>query len=139
MKPDITALGLVIILMWGLWGFLYKYGIQKLGLLPAIFVTTAVYTLVNVGILAYLHRAGVSFPFEGATPILAMGTLFGVFASLLFMYALQRFPGSTVIPLTALYPAVSALLAIMILKEQVKAINAVGIVLAVIAGYLLTR
>jgi transporter family protein len=139
MKPDITLLGFTIIIMWGLWGFLYKYGIQKLGLMPAIFVTTGVYTLVNIVILAYLHRAGVSFPLQGATPILAMGTLFGVSASLLFMYALQRFPGSTVIPLTALYPAVSSILAIVILKEQIKAVNALGIALAVIAGYFLTR
>ncbi|NOZ76485.1 MAG: DMT family transporter [Euryarchaeota archaeon] len=139
MKPDITLLGFAIIVMWGLWGFLYKYGIQKLGLLPALFVTTAVYTVANVIVLVYLARHGVSFPFEGATPLIAMGTIFGVSASLLFMYALQRFPGSTVIPMTALYPAVSAVLAIVILKEQVKAVNALGIILAVIAGYFLTR
>jgi len=76
---------------------------------------------------------------EGTTAILMMGTAAGVAASLLFMYALQKYPGSIVIPMTALYPAISVILAILILNEEIKAVNAVGIVLAIVAGYLLVK
>ena len=138
MKPDINILGFVIIIMWGFWGFLYKYGIDRLGLLPAILVTNVVYTVGNIVIVVYLVRRGVAFPVEGTTALIGLGTVFGLSAALLFMYALNHYPGSTVIPLTAVYPAVSVVLAITILHEEVKAVNMLGVVLAVIAGFLLT-
>ncbi len=139
MKLEISVLGSVIIILWGLWGFLYKYGVDKLGLLPALFVTNAVYTITNIAILAYLYHRGVGFPFAQPAAMLTLGTVVGVAASLLFMFALERYPGSIVIPLTALYPAVSAVLAMLILDERIKPTNAAGIALAILAGYLLTR
>ncbi|WP_457554488.1 EamA family transporter [Candidatus Pyrohabitans sp.] len=139
MRLEISLLGAAVILMWGLWGFLYKYGIDRLGLFRALFVTNIVYMLSNFAILAYLYSRGVNLPFSQPAALLALGTLMGVAASLLFMFALERYPGSIVIPLTALYPAVSAVLAVLILGERIKAENAAGIALAIVAGYLLTR
>ena len=43
---------------------------------------------------------------------------------------------ATVVPLTALYPVVTVLLAVMILKERLNAIQIAGIVLSLIAIYL---
>ena len=139
MKPDLNALALVIIIVWGLWGFLYKYGVTKLGLMPALFATNVVYTIGNIIILVYLYNKGITFPIESTTVLIGLGTILGIIGSLLFMYALENFPGSTIIPLTALYPALSAVLVVVVLKEQISAVNAFGIVLAVIAGYFLTR
>lgn len=139
MKAEISMLGLSVIILWGLWGFLYKYGVIKLGLFRAIFVTSVVYLVLNVAIISYLYYHGVGFPIETTSIALSLGTIFGVGAGLLFMYALQKYPGSIVIPLTALYPGVSAVLAILILKEEIKAMNSLGIVLAVVAGYLLIK
>ncbi len=139
MKPELAIVGIAIVLLLGLWGFLYKYGIMRIGLLSAIFAISVFYTIFNVAVIAYLYRRGVGLPMESTTAILMAGTAAGVVASLLFMYALQRYPGSIVIPLTALYPAVSIVLAVLILGENLKAVNAAGIVLAIIAGYLLTK
>ncbi len=139
MKPELAILGVTIILLWGFWGFLYKYGVMRLGLFGALFATSVFYSVLNVLVIAYLYKRGVSFPMEGTTAILLTGTAAGVAASILFLYALQRYPGSVVIPMTALYPAVSVVLAVLILKEDIKAINAVGIGLAVVAGYLLSK
>ncbi|NOZ58669.1 MAG: DMT family transporter [Euryarchaeota archaeon] len=139
MRLEIPLLGLAIILMWGLWGFLYKYGIDRLGLFRALFVTNVMYMLSNLVILAYLYHRGVDFSLSPPAALLMLGTVLGVGASLLFMLALERYPGSIVIPLTALYPAVSAVLAVLVLGEKIKAVNALGIVLAILAGYLLTR
>jgi len=139
MKPELLLVGVVIILLWGMWGFLYKYGVVKLGLLSAVLTVSVFYTILNVVIITYLYRRGVRLPVEGTTAILMMGTAAGVAASLLFMYALQKYPGSIVIPMTALYPAISVILAILILNEEIKAVNAVGIVLAIVAGYLLVK
>jgi transporter family protein len=139
MKLEISVLGTIIVILWGLWGFLYKYGVDKLGLFRALFVTNVVYMLTNLAILAYLYYRGISFPVSQPAAMLTLGTMVGVTASLLFMLALERYPGSIVIPLTALYPAVSAILAVLVLGEKIKAVNAAGIALAIVAGYLLTR
>ena len=139
MKPELILVGVVIILLWGVWGFLYKYGVVKLGLLSAVLVASVFYTILNIIVITYLYSRGVRLPVEGTTAILMMGTAAGVSASLLFMYALQKYPGSIVIPMTALYPAVSVVLAILILNENIKAVNALGIALAIVAGYLLVK
>lgn len=136
---DITIIGITVILLWGLWGFFYKYGVVKLGFARAIMITSVVYTMLNIIIIAYLFNSGIRFPMTVDAGVLALGTIFGVSAGLLFIFALQKYPGSIIIPLTALYPAVAAVLAILILKEQIKAINALGIILAIVAGFLLTK
>jgi transporter family protein len=139
MRPELAILGLVIILLWGLWGFLYKYGVTRLGLLSTLLATSIFYSVLNVLVIIYLYNRGVSLQFGGTTAILLTGTAAGVAASILFLYALTKYPGSVVIPLTALYPAVSVVLAILILKEDVTRIKAAGIALAVFAGYLLSK
>ena len=139
MKPELAILGFVIIILWGLWGFLYKYGVTRLGLLSTLLATSIFYTVLNVMIITFLYRRGVALPMESTTAILLTGTAAGVAASILFLYALTKYPGSVVIPLTALYPAVSVLLAILILKEDITKVKAVGIVLAMTAGYLLAK
>lgn len=139
MKPELAILGLAIIILWGMWGFLYKYGVVKLGLLRALLVISIFYTVFNVLVIMYLYRKGVSLPVEGTTGVLVVGTAAGVAASILFLYALRKYPGSVVIPMTALYPAVSVVLAVLILKEEIKVINAAGIALAIVAGYLLAK
>lgn len=139
MKPELAILGFVIIILWGFWGFLYKYGVTRLGLLSTLLATSIFYTVLNVLIITFLYRRGVSLPMEGTTAVLLTGTAAGVAASILFLYALQKYPGSVVIPLTALYPAVSVLLAILILKEDISKVNAFGIGLAIVAGYMLSR
>lgn len=139
MKPELMLVGLAIILLWGLWGFLYKYGVVKLGFLSALLATSIFYTILNILIITVLYRRGVTLPVEGTTAILLTGTAAGVAASILFMYALQKYPGSIVIPMTALYPAVTVVLAVLILREDIKVVNAVGIALAIVAGYLLAK
>lgn len=139
MKPELAIIGFVIIILWGFWGFLYKYGVVKLGLMRALLVISIFYTVFNILVILYLYRKGVSLPVESTSAILIVGTAAGVISSILFLYALQRYPGSVVIPMTALYPAVSVVLAVLILKEDIKAVNAVGIALAIVAGYLLAK
>ncbi len=139
MKLEISVLGLLIILLWGFWGFLYKYGVMKLGLLPTLLVTNLVYMLTNFIILLYLYRRGVGVPLSTPTLLVSAGTIFGVLASILFLVALEKYPGSIVVPLTALYPAVTTILAVLVIGERISPINALGILLALVAGYLLTR
>lgn len=138
MKTEIAVLGLAIIIFWGIWGFLYKLGISKLGLGKALLWSSITYGLTNLIIISFLLHRGISFSGSGSWHIVA-GSLFATIGSLLFLFALQKYPVSIVLPLTALYPAVSVVLGILILREELKPANVVGILLAIAAGYLLSR
>ncbi len=54
------------------------------------------------------------------------------------MKALEGGKASVVIPLTALYPAVTVAMAAVLLKEKPNPYQAVGIVLAIVASVLLS-
>ncbi len=138
MKTEIAFLGLAIIIFWGIWGFFYKLGISKIGLGRALFWSSMTYGLTNLVIIYFLLHRGISFSATGSWFIIA-GSIFATAGSLLFLFALQKYPVSIVLPLTALYPAVSVALGILILREELKLVNAAGILLAIAAGYLLSR
>lgn len=138
MKTEVAALGLAIVIFWGIWGFLYKLGISKLGLGKALLWSSMTYGLTNVILISFLLQRGISLSGSGSWLIVA-GSIFATAGSLLFLLALQKYPVSIVLPLTALYPAVSVVLGILILREELKPASAVGILLAIAAGYLLSR
>lgn len=60
------------------------------------------------------------------------GVLGGI-SYIFFMKALETGKASVVLPLTTLYPAVTVVLAMIILKEGITITQAIGIVLALIA------
>jgi transporter family protein len=133
-----AELGISVIVLWGLWGFLYKYGISKLGMLKTILLSSTVYAILGLFIVLYFYRY-IELSLNITTGAVIAGTISGFAGWILFLYALQKYPGSVIIPLTALYPAVSVILAVLLLKEEIKPINYVGIALALVASYLLVK
>lgn len=55
-----------------------------------------------------------------------------------FLILLSRNPASTVVPLTGLYPALTAVLAIVFLRESVTLPKVLGIALSMVAVYFLS-
>jgi transporter family protein len=55
-----------------------------------------------------------------------------------FLLLLSRNPASTVVPLTGLYPALTAVLAILFLRESITVPKVLGIALSMVAVYLLS-
>lgn len=67
--------------------------------------------------------------------------LAGILGSLgyvFFIKALERGKASIVIPLTALYPAITVVFALLLLKEKITVLQALGIVLALVATILMS-
>jgi transporter family protein len=62
----------------------------------------------------------------------------GAIALVAFYILLTKKEASVVVPLTALYPALAAILAIVFLKESLTLVKAVGIILSAIALVLLS-
>lgn len=124
------------LVLWGLWSFLPKLSAQyispKSGLvfqtIGVMIITLAV--LISIKFKPDVHRLGIVYAI--------LTGIIGGLAVLSFWMAISRGKVATVIPITALYPAISVLLAIIILQEPITLKQGLGIVLACISVILLT-
>jgi transporter family protein len=129
---SLLALGL-----WGVWGFLGKVAAQNLP-------SSVVYLLTISGhlvVVVYLLVSGlgpVSWQPWGVGAAVVSGIAMAV-ALLFFLEALARGPAMVVVPLTALYPAVTVVLSGIFLKEALTLRHLVGLVLALAAVWLLSK
>lgn len=138
---DSTTLLIVIgtFVSWGVGSFIAKLATNRigaqsvfwdmLGYAPAV----VIYSLIGFKLhnLIQGDKIGIGLAFlAGAT---------GAFGLIGFYFLLSRAEASTIVPLTALYPALTALLAIVFLHESVTLTKVVGVVLSLIAIYLLSR
>jgi transporter family protein len=137
---DLTSLllALFVFVAWGLDAFVSKFAANRiaaqsslwyaLGFAPAIIV----YSLLAYGLrgLALESRSGIA--------LALLSGAFGGMGMIGFYMLLSRTAASITVPLTALYPALTAVLAIVFLREGVTVPKVLGIVLSVVAVYLLT-
>ncbi|WP_088894390.1 EamA family transporter [Leptolyngbya ohadii] len=125
-SPTIAA-----VFLWGFWGFLPKLTIRYLEPSSAI-----VFEVVGGIILGTIILAGLQFrpQIHAIGILLAMMTgLLGAGGAFCFLRAVQRGPVTLVATLSALYPAVTILLAYFFLHEAITVRQAVGIGLALLS------
>lgn len=128
------------IVLWGLWGFFGKLAMDK-GMSPfAIFCFEIIASMLCVGLLIAVKTI---YPRFVNTGLKDQWNLFGVLSGvglalgLLFYYlALYRAEAGIVVPLTAAYPVVTAILSALLLREKLSPLQWMGIV-CVIAGVML--
>lgn len=123
-------------MMWGLWSFIPKLTTRYIDPKSAIvyevtgglvFVAIAMLTL---KIQPVLHVTG--------TPLAIATGVLGFAGAFMFLLAVSQGPVTLVAPISALYPLVSSLLAVMVLQESFSLQQGFGIGLAVIAIILMT-
>jgi len=127
---------IIALLLWGLWGLFPKIASNYIGpksvliyeAIGAAFLTIIV--LFSVGFKPEIHAKGITFGI--------LGGLAGAIGGLFFLYAISRGKASIVVPITALYPLVTILLAFIILKEPITLKQGIGIALALAAMVLLS-
>jgi len=125
-----------VIVLWGLWAFLFKVGSQQTGIKNALFYTYL--TGVVISILIALYTIPKTLEFNGGVVAIVVATLAGFAGTLLWYFVLQKSEASIVTSFTALYPVVTVMLSILFLKEKISLPNAAGIALAILAGILLS-
>jgi len=131
-----TLLCIAVIILWGLWAFLFKLGSDEIGLKNALFYAYLVGVFISLGIVFYTFPN--KFEFSKGIIFIILATLLGFAGTILWYFALEKYKASIVTSFTALYPVITVLLSILILKEKISLHNAVGILLALIAGVLLS-
>ena len=131
-------IALLSLVSWGVGSFVAKLATNRigektlfwdmLGYAPMVFIYC--FLAFKTKDLFVANKAGIFF-----------GLLVGVIGSLGFIsfyILLTRKDASSAVPLTALYPALTAILAFIFLKEQVTIAKVIGIILSAIALFLLS-
>jgi transporter family protein len=130
MTPEwlIPAVGFVA--LEGLLGITTKLAQRSIGWQELLIWTAIAYAALAIAFLAVL---GEEIPFGAGA---AWAALSGILASagiLLFYAALERGDASRVVPVTAAYPMITAILAVIVLAEDISPLRALGTVM-VVAG-----
>jgi transporter family protein len=129
---SLLALGL-----WGVWGFLDKVATQHLPP-PVVYLLTISGHLVVVAYLLVGGLGPVTWRPWGVGAALGAGIAMAV-ALLFFLEALAGGPATMVVPLTALYPAVTVILCWIFLQEALTLRHLTGLALALAAVWLLSK
>jgi transporter family protein len=131
---------ILTIFLWGLTPILEKSGLRETDVFSALFIRSMAVSLVLVAVFALSGRMGTLGKIHLKNIVLF--SISGICAGLLAMWTyfkvLQGNPSSKIVPLAATYPLVTALLSIVILREQVSWQRIVGTVLIVV-GILLVK
>ncbi len=127
---------IVALLLWGIVGILQKLGSSRLGANALLFWVTVGYTVM---LPVVLWRSG---SWTATTGILvlgvAAGSVNGLGTWLLFRALEHGAKASVAVPLTALYPVVTVVLAFVFLSERLSAREWLGVALAACGGALLS-
>ncbi len=122
---------IVALCLWGVWGFFTKLATNYMDSETALvyqyagsfLACLAGFVILRIRLEA--HAKGISYAL--------LAGLSGTIGFFFFMAAISKYKASVVVTLTALYPLVTVLLSVFILKESITLKKALGIVLALIA------
>lgn len=127
-------------ILFGLGGFLVKYALSDIELIT-IYLGELVVALFALLIFILIKKPELGIPDMTAANyavVFIIGVLF--FTSVMLMYhALRKGDASIVIPIINLNTVVVVILAVLILKEKLTVTSSAGIMLSVVAIYLLSK
>jgi transporter family protein len=124
--------------LWGLWGLVLKVAQRMLGEWYAVYVSSNLAVVVGVTVVWLYYRNSVNPLSFGGLMAFVAGSLGTLGYAFLVLSLEKGGPASIVIPLTALYPAVTAILAVLVLNEHISPKQALGVALAIVAIYLMS-
>ena len=137
MMPAWLAYTLITVVFWGVWGFESKILMNRTT--PAtgqVLFTIGLIVPVILVLMSPRRFAGSRHPLGFAFAFLT-GILGGL-GNVLFFVALAKGNASVIVPLTSLSPLVTVLVGVLVLKERLRWFQSLGLVLALVAIYLLS-
>ena len=129
----------LVILAWGLAGIFGKIALKSINSTNCYFLEAiGALTVCLIFLIAMLikQRSGLLENLEFNGWALLFGILYGI-GTLLFIFVLSTGRAAIIVPLTALYPLITVILALLWLGETLNLPQGIGVVLAVVAGVLL--
>lgn len=142
MSTETLLFVILAFLGWGIGAFLSKLAANRigtqsifwdlLGYIPMILIYSMfAFKLKNLFSLIQTDKTGIILAF--------LAGLIGSIGVISFYYLMTKSEASVVTPLTALYPALTVVLGIIILHEGITVSKITGIILSLVAIFLLSR
>ncbi|MBN2543984.1 EamA family transporter [bacterium] len=129
--PNWFLYAIIVLIMWGLWGFFPKLATNYIDPKSAMVFSAAGSFVIAVLVLLSLHFK---------PQVHAKGILFSVLTgvcgslgALFFLMAVSKSKASVVVTTTSLYPIITMALAFFALKEKISMTQGLGIGFAVVA------
>jgi transporter family protein len=131
---------ILTIICWGSAPILEKYGLRDIDPISAVFIRSVAILFMLIIIFSFNGRISVLWKTPPKTLIIftASGFLAGLAGMWTYFKALRMAPSSKIVPLVAIYPLMTAILSVLILKEEFSWIRILGTVLIVV-GVLLVK
>jgi bacterial/archaeal transporter family protein len=127
-------LALLVILLWGFWGFFSKIFAMRVGWAPAL---AWIYIMSSVFAIIFLFQK-LSFKLDLVNGVvLFLGALSTTLAGIIFYKLLTVQASGVVVALTSLYPLVTIILGYLFLHEGLTIKQGVGIIFALVGMFLL--
>jgi transporter family protein len=137
MNLAVLAGGVGMFLAWGVWGIAVKLAIKQIGMQTLVWGQLATLALFPLYLILFKEILPLKWDAPGIAWALVAGTL-GALGTLFLYLMLRAAPTSIVIPLSALYPVVTVILAYIFLQEELSPTRLLGVGCAVVAVWLLT-
>jgi transporter family protein len=127
---------MLALVCFGLWAFLPKVAVKYINPKSALVYEVMGGVLVAVIVWGTVSK-GIDSDLRGITPAFLTGVI-GYLGMLFFLNAVSVGKVSVVVSLTAVYPAVTIILAVVLLKERISYVQYIGIFLATTGVLLLS-
>ena len=132
-----VILGLLAVFLFGLGSLLGKFASNS-DISPRVYFFEVVGTITVFTTFFILKKSEILNGFSINYYAIGMGLCWGI-GTVLFIFALENSKISMITTLTALYPAITIILAYIFLSERLEAKELVGVVLAMAAIFLIVK
>ncbi|HEX7593275.1 MAG TPA: DMT family transporter [Anaerolineae bacterium] len=129
--------GLAMLLFWGVWGIIVKLVTKEIGMQALIWGQLGAIGLFPVYFLLFKEMLPLELK-AGPIALSVVAGVLGVLGTLAFYMLLRVAPANIVVPLSALYPVVTVILAYFFLHEDLSLTRIAGVGCALAAIWLLT-
>ena len=138
MKSEIIILLAITAFLWGTTPVLEKIGLGKTDPITGVTIRSIAVTLALLVYLAITGKVSALLRADGKTILIfsATGLIAGLLGMLTYFAALKKGATSQIVPIAAAYPLVTAVLSILILRENVSPLRIMGTVLIILGIWL---
>lgn len=137
MSSTVLVGGIALLLLWGAYGIAAKIAVGEIGLQVLIWSQIASLALFPAYFFFFKDLLPLKFDGGGVAWGIVAGVL-GASGGVVLYLLLSDAPASVVIPISALYPVITVILAFIFLHEELSPVRLGGIALAVISIWLLS-
>ncbi len=137
MNPTLVFGSAAMLLFWGVWGIVVKLVTKDIGMQALIWGQLGAVGLFPVYFLLFKEMLPLEFK-VGTIALSVVAGMLGVLGTMTFYVLLRIAPATIVVPLSALYPVVTVVLAFFFLHEDLSLMRIAGVVCALAAIWLLS-